>query len=1515
MAEAARPPTRSSALDEVRERFRAAEVAEPSGDRARYLEALKAFLATVERHSEAIQPEASTVAPLLDEAAMALYRASSPELAERAVDLGLKLSPGQSSLLHHKALVLLALNRDLPGVVKLVDQALEANPHDKGLWATRGDALRLQGETERAAEAYLKAQELDPSSSQYVDRALRLAPGEPRALRMKVEIARARGGDASALEAVDELLKTASSDRELLRFRAELLAALGRKDESLAAVRDYRATGADDLASRALEARLLLELGRTEEASTIARALLEPAANADAPTLEAIARAAGPSLPEVALAARERLREVDSRNVQNLLDLKELAGKLGRPEPALAACRAVLVLAPENLEAMRGIAELQVATGHPSDALESYRTIARTHPHAVGEFRKALDLARQTSLPEAVREFAEAILLVEPKDADARLELARGLAAAGDIDGALAEFDALLEAHPGQLPYLLEKRALLSSSGDAAARQKVLEEIFTLDPTRTDVAIERGNLCLAQAYELPERSAEREAAARAALGAYERASTDPEAASVSLLGVARASRLIDDPERALKAYADFLALEGNAERLDVRKERAHTLRELGRYAEAAEEYKAAIVGGLEDHDLFWGAAEVYERLNQEALALRYLELLVRRDPTHPLYLRRKAQLLLRTGRREEALKTLQQVVAGAPADPHPYFEAAEVLRLQGAYADAIDYLRRGLHLDPKNRHGQLALAEILLHAGQYPEVVTIIDPLLKDDPNDLAAWRSRADAYRALGRPQEVLYSLQAILLLEPDNGPALLETYRLRHEANERKEAYEALTRLVRSNAAEAQDATLHLERGDLASALGLPEEANTAYERAAQLDPALALEISLRRARLRLSAGRPDLALEVLDAGQKGQPAASPPSVASLLLRAEILVALERPADARTVFEKVRTLEPKSPVALAGIAQAMIAEGRSAEAAEFVRGLLREVPPSENFYLLLAEAESGVGELDRATSAVKDGTKLLPRSIPLWSRLGEIAVARQDWTEASGAFAHALSLAPTSPELLLRAAFVAERLGHPNEAVALYDHATETVPTNRQAWTSRGLALVAAGRHADALASFDRALSLDSDYLPAKEGRKLAQQRTRDAELQRHGRDALLLEARLHRPVTKNDLFVLLHVPFELLEPVLQEIARPPKVDLDRLEGPELHDLENASYHLITAALDRRPAGIERRGLTLADVAVLAPGSYTLSQIQRLFGYLKTVLEAELKADKIPVTPDVEDLTRKAFHLPPEGRTLFQLVRTLRVGVYKARLIKTLEEAGASGHRPLPTLDLGAYSPEFRDPEASTPRRPPTDRPTAPSAPATTAPRPPASPAAGSAPASAEPPHPKHEPPSKQVLSAPAASRCLGCGGIATATHSCGAPLCQRCANHFPKCPKCGEVVVGRVHPGHAMGASGPSTQASAPAPRSAPAPAPRKVPRTGGRGDPPSPAAATAPQRKEPEPRTPAVHAAERPAVPAGRSASSPSPPPTAGPPAPPRTEPAGAGTEAGAAAPPAKPRPKRDDEPRL
>ncbi len=1374
----------ASAIEETRRLFRQAERFEAAHEADRQLESLKRFLANVEEHRKDLMDGSPEVAHDLDRAAMTFYRHSQPELALRAVEVGLSLSPGSSELLHHKALVLLALNRQVDQAVLLLEKSIEANPHDKRVWATKGDALKVLGRNAEAVEAYLAAQRLEAASSQYVDRALKIDPKHPVALRMKLQLARSGGGEQQALEAADALLATDPGDPELLLEKARLQARLGQLQPALETLQPVATDRPDDPHVRFLKARLLFAMGRLEEALAIYQELVERKNLNDSVALTEIAtdlERNGQS-PDLLLATRQRLRELDPRNLANLQALRTAAVARNRNDLAIEAARAILDASPHNLDAQRSLLDLLLVAGSFEAALPTGQEILTDHPTEVAELKRVLHAAQVASRPEVVRQFAEAILKADSGDSETQAALAAALAQTGEKEKALELYAQLTTKEPNETRYLLERKQLLIELGRAPDLVPVLDSLFRLDPTRYDVALERGNLYLGAAYELPDGSADRETAAREALVSYERASLDPTLRSAAQLGVARASRLVHDSQRAIKAYREFLNDPEYSQRGDITKELGHALRDMDRQNEAREVYEKAVSLGLEDADLFWGLVETLSRLNEEARALRFIDLLLQREPGNPVYLRRKGQLLLKAGRRPEGLNVLKGAIQAAKGDPHAYFEIAEALRAQGTYADAITYYTEGLKVDPKSRAGRLGLAETYVVAGRFSDALPLVDQLLHEEPNDLRAWKVRADAHRALGQDAEVIYSLKAILLLDPRNVEAMTEKYSLHLKKNQPAEAFETLTDLLATGGPLAENSGSWLEHGDLAAQLGKTDESNKSYEKAQQLDPTRAIEIVTRRARVRLQAGRADLALEILDSLPAPDPVQAPDrALPYLLLRAEILTALERPHDAQVSYEEVRKIDPRSPEAIRGLTRSLLDEGKPEDARTFIRSVLPLQPPQADLFLLLSEAEAALGSLPFSTEVVRRGVEALPKSGPLWVRLGELHVRQEDWEKAADAYAHAIALDRTDPELLLRAGFIAEKLGHGHEALTLYTRATEIAPGNKYAWSSRGVALLMVGRPDEARASFDRALALDSDFEAAKEGRRTAQQRTRDTTVEKYGRDALLLEARLNRTVTKNDLFVTLHVPFDLLDAVLQILSRSPRVDVDRLSEKEMQDLEVASYHLINSALESRPPGIENRGLTLADVAVLSPPTYTLGQIQHLFGYLHAVLEIDLKPENLHLAPDVEELARKALLLPEEQRSLFHLVQGLRVGVFKARVIKAVEAAGRAVHAPLPTLDLGAYTPEFRSGAATAP---PSHGAGSPLAAATPVVREiPTSPAlsrdGGSSRASRPPP--------------PAAgpARCVGCGGIASVLHECGAPLCKQCIAQFPTCPKCGQPV----------------------------------------------------------------------------------------------------------------------------
>jgi tetratricopeptide (TPR) repeat protein len=1390
-------------LDGARRLFRASESAEGNEPRDRYLEQLTAHLTYVEERRGELAGAGPELAHQLEETSLAFYRLGQNELASRSVDLGLSFAPADPALLHRKAQFLLAADHDAASVLPLVEEASRRDPNDKAIWATLGDTLKLLGRTAEATEAYLRAQELDPTSTQYVEKALRLSPGHVGAQRLCLRLAKANGGTEQALGACEALLSASPNDPELLFSRVELLAQLGHIGPALDAVAPARAARPGDARLALIAGRLHLAGNQAKDALDEFRLAAEGAASLEPSEVAELADRieANGAAPELAISIRQGLLEREPRNLANLQALRRLAQAARRFDLGIAACQKILEISPENLEALRALAEFQITSGHPEEGFETYRTLVRANPHETGEIRRAAEAARSAGRVEVFREFAQAALEEEPGDLATREQLARSYAGSGERERALELYEGLLESAPTETRFLWETKRLLGEMGRTAELPRIYDRLYAADPANTRLAYERGAVYLGLARQGSAGSAERVAAAREAIASYERASSDPKIAEESLVGLAAAARLAGDPARAVRAYEEFLRRPGHEGNAQVLKELGEARFDAGQYLEADHAFQRALALGLEDPELLWGAAEALEALTQDGRALQLVEILCRRNPEEVRYQRRRGLLLLRTGRASEGVAVLREASAKAPGDSAAQFDAAQALRAGGAYADAIEFFRKGLGLEPARREGRLGLAETLNLAGRYNEVVPVADALLNEDPNDLAAWRARADACRALGRTSDLEYSLKAILLLDPTHAPTLVEKYRLHLSLGEKAEAFACLSDFLEAGGPEAKDPALLLEAGDLAAELGQVDEANRQYERAQQIDPAQAIPIGLRRARLRMAAGRPDLALELLDAAAKGAPASAAPSREVALQRAEILMTLERPADAESVYRALLAEEAGSLPVRLGLGRALLDQGKHAEAKTLLTESIPLGAPVSGLYLLLAEAEGGLGSIPNAVAVVEAGIKVLPDSVDLYTRLGELNIAREAWQAAGEALLEAVQRDGTNPDLLLRAGFVAERRGQATEALALYERATQVAPTNKFAWSSRGIALLAQGRSDEATASFERALTIDADFEAARAGKKTALEKARLGQIDRLGREALLLEARLHRAVTRNDLFVTLHVPFDLLEPVLTVLSRDTQVDLASLSEEALHELETASCQLITAAIDRRTEGVERRGFTLADVAVLSPPTRSLSEIQRLFGYLKAVLEVDLRPENLKLTPDVEELARRALLLPPEQRGLFQLVRDLRVGLFKARLIKAVESAGSAVHAPLPSLDIAEYTAEV-----GAPAQPPA--PEAPEAGTSAHPakgaahaHPPAAPAAPAAPARPVPPR----------------ARCVGCGGLASIVHSCGAPVCAHCIAEFHTCPKCRQPA---TWPG-AGGAAAPD--ASEPASDEPVAPAP--------------------------------------------------------------------------------------------
>ncbi len=1419
---------------------------------------------------------------LLDRWSHRLQELGALEAAERVAELARAEAPASPVPTARWAELRLGRGADPATILPTVAEAVRAHPRALPLLVVRALlAEKLEGGA-AAAEAWMRCASVDPTEPRFPMAALNGRPGYAPAVQALVSAARGHTPIKELRAQLDLWAPAEGRAPEITLLRSELSLEMNDPDGALEGLEALRQSGGPQ--GRAAAWRCVAAdraAGRIDSAVAETVRLIPEASPEELPELERWATEWEAARPDLTVRLRHRIAELSPRNLANLDAWIRAAGAGPDRAERIRAAQARLSLDPAHGPTWRLLAADREATGDRAGALEAYRAVATTDP-AAEPIGRGLALAREVGAPELIGWFTDRWAALPPASTAAEV---RALREAGAIDRARRDCAHLLEAHPDDAALREEALRLIDPEGDPAEAVSTVDWMYDHFPERPEVAEARARCYARRAREAVAASPAQIEWAETALASWNRLHTLQSPTPESLREVARLDRLLHRDAEALDRYRELVRLPGAAHLDGIRAEFARALLAASAWAEIDDWLGPKIRAGETDPQVIWAEIEALGHLHRSGAALDLLEPLLAQEPGNPLYLRRKGELLLEEGRRVEAMAVFRRAVQAAEGDPRTRWAIGDALRAQGAYVDAIAAYREGLALAPHDRSGRISLGEALLLSGQAAAAMATADDLLHEDSGLLPAWRLRADAARALDRTEELIYSLTALRRLEPSNRATLIELARLRAAAGQAADALTELSDLEAPSPPGPEWAQLLLLKGELALGLGRAEEAQAALEEATRIDPSLRAPAALRLARARLHAGRPDLALIALEEGSVGEG-----STDGWALRAEILTALERPAEARAAYTAWLTHDPQSVPAREGVARSLLDEGRAAEALEFLKTQITPGSASETLYLLEAEAESGLGHPDAAVTIVEAGLGAFPEGASLWGRRADLAFAREDWATAGRAYAKALKGNPKNVEWLLRAATAAQKLGRGAEALAFLTSASEAAPDRASVWVALGAALLSEHRAADAIRSFDRAKQLDPTSEAARDGARVAEEQLRDERVESLAREAALLEAKLGRPVTRNDLLVQLQIPLDTLDSVMESLGRVPSVDLRSLGPAEWAALERASFQLIVAALERRPAGVEHRGLTLADVAVLSPPGTKLSEMQQLFGYVKAVLEIDLGTDPPAPPVPVEPLVRKALQLAPEQRTLFGLVRYLGIGLYVARILQRVEQTGSASHSALPALDLGRYSPEFQGGPAE-PAVDDGDRFFAPE----------------NAPAAAAEPSPPgaHELRSAARPGPPA--RCLGCGGVATVQHSCGAPICAHCIQHFGTCPKCGARVV----------APRPRPAASPPAPPPAPRASPTKRPAApSGSGG--SERAASTPRRAPSGPESPARESNPRPrpapepapSKPAGArpaaSRGSPPPTPVAERPAPPAAKPER----------PARPKAEpHDDEPRL
>jgi tetratricopeptide (TPR) repeat protein len=394
--------------------------------------------------------------------------------------------------------------------------------------------------------------------------------------------------------------------------------------------------------------------------------------------------------------------------------------------------------------------------GAHRDAVEELRRAAALDPlsadagpatDSLAQGRAAL---RREDLPTALRHFRYGVQLA-PELSETHRALGTAYWADGQADLTIEEFKAAIRANRRDERSWIALSEMLAAGGRLTEAEQTLVEAVKLFPNSGQAHYNLGRL-----YEAAGKYPE-------GVGQLEEA-----AALNPLLG---RESLYEAIGNIYIVQADFdHAAEAHTKRIEANPLSAEAHRKLGaarvrqdRNDEALADFAAALAIDPRSAEAYAAAAQVHLRTGLYAEAAEAARQALALDPAIKEARYVLGTALMRLGQVDEGSRQIEEfrrLQTEASAAAHRQYELerlkhdAAVSLARSEYENATGLLRQAVALEPTSAPIHLALGFALLAAGHYPESVANLQKAAQLGPGP-DAHRYLAEAYRALGRPQE----------------------------------------------------------------------------------------------------------------------------------------------------------------------------------------------------------------------------------------------------------------------------------------------------------------------------------------------------------------------------------------------------------------------------------------------------------------------------------------------------------------------------------------------------------------------------------------------------------------------------------------------------------------------------------------------------------------------------------------------------------------------------------------
>ena len=340
------------------------------------------------------------------------------------------------------------------------------------------------------------------------------------------------------------------------------------------------------------------------------------------------------------------------------------------------------------------------AQGDLVEAEQKYQAVIQQAPQMASAYHNlGIVYFMQRKYPDAVASLKKALKL-KPSLSGAQVMLGLSYYELYDLDEACAALEAALKTTPGDANALLYLGKAQLQKREYRAAQRTFEKLIEIKPKDPEVLYDLSLTHMKLMLENVNRLGE------ASPGSY----------LFSLL-LAQDAEARNDDESAIKNYREALALRGKEEVVGIHYALGSVYAKVGRYEEAAAEFKKELQVNPNDSLALWKLGELGLRSDPQSVR-GYLERAVTLNPDLPQAALAYGRLLARVGETEKAVEQFQRVVRLAPEEDSVHYHLAKAYRLLGRVEQAQAETVRFQELAMKKSERKRDMARQLIDIGR-----------------------------------------------------------------------------------------------------------------------------------------------------------------------------------------------------------------------------------------------------------------------------------------------------------------------------------------------------------------------------------------------------------------------------------------------------------------------------------------------------------------------------------------------------------------------------------------------------------------------------------------------------------------------------------------------------------------------------------------------------------------------------------------------------------------------------